>query len=329
MAKFESRPGTGKYEDLYIDGHKVLKAWESFSGWYWFATEKGDKQDSVFPEPILGAIHDPEWGYVLKDDQIWFGLVQGFEEEWGSWSEGELKALMAKNKVWLIKPQDLPYSGRRNTVSYMEQAGLSSMEKSHLEQPRSYPPHGYIERPPLGRPLEKQALAKLMLSGTCMALLGMEKGWLKMKLCGFDGGTAKGQFEVKMIDEFKWEDTRHRRHQHLDPDIFEEKVFYVYPTDFIELIRQWGWYGAGEKAMLKQDWDIEGDLVLFIHEGCPTCHIIQEAFQEFIDDGILHVKDIANDPEALKYFEALGFKKVPTFIMIVDGQFLEARLVQS
>jgi hypothetical protein len=57
-----------------------LKGWESYAGWYWFATEKIQKQDSVID------------GVTYKNDQIWFGLVQGSEEEWGDFSEAELKS---------------------------------------------------------------------------------------------------------------------------------------------------------------------------------------------------------------------------------------------
>ena len=42
MAKFESREN-----ELYIDGKKVLRAWESWSGWYWFATEKAGDQNRI------------------------------------------------------------------------------------------------------------------------------------------------------------------------------------------------------------------------------------------------------------------------------------------
>mgnify|MGYP001577236778 FL=1 len=95
MSKFENRDGK-----LFIDGKQVLKGWESFSGWYWFATDAGYKQDSV----IEGKVHN--------GDQIWFGLVQGFEEEWGYFSTAELKA--QGNRVWPIKERDLPFAGRRN-----------------------------------------------------------------------------------------------------------------------------------------------------------------------------------------------------------------------
>ena len=71
---------------LYVGDKEVLKGWESFSGWYWFATE-------------------------LNNDGYHFGLVQGFEEELGYFSEDELKSLSPK--VWAIKKIDLPYAGRR------------------------------------------------------------------------------------------------------------------------------------------------------------------------------------------------------------------------
>jgi hypothetical protein len=95
MAKFEA-----KDKDLYIDGQKVIKGYESFSGWYWFATEEAYKQDSIFPD-----------GKEVKDDIIYFGFVQGQEQEWGYFSKAELESL--KPKIWEIKKMDLPYSGRR------------------------------------------------------------------------------------------------------------------------------------------------------------------------------------------------------------------------
>lgn len=96
MSKFESKNGS-----LYIDGKKVLRGWESYSGWYWFATEKDCEQDSILN------------GKVIEGDIIWFGLVQGQYEEWGYFSEGELKGLSPK--VWEIPQRNLPWSGRRHT----------------------------------------------------------------------------------------------------------------------------------------------------------------------------------------------------------------------
>ena len=69
-----------------VDGKPIIKAWESFHGWYWLATEKAWKQDSVID------------GKVYKDDQIWFGLVIGLETEWGYFSQTEIELL--KPMTW-------------------------------------------------------------------------------------------------------------------------------------------------------------------------------------------------------------------------------------
>ena len=93
-------------DGLYIDGKKVLKGWESFTGWYWFATEDAGKQDSI----INGA--------VVEGDTIWYGLVQGFEDEMGYFSQAEIESL-GKYKVWRIKAVDLPHAGRRHQREYI------------------------------------------------------------------------------------------------------------------------------------------------------------------------------------------------------------------
>jgi hypothetical protein len=88
-----------KNNDLYIDGKKVISAFESFSGWYWFATELSHYQDSIID------------GKVYKNDTIYYGLVQGFEKEWGYFSKAEIESL--KPKAWEIPKKNLAYSGRR------------------------------------------------------------------------------------------------------------------------------------------------------------------------------------------------------------------------
>ena len=91
--------------ELYAGEHKVLRGWESFSGWYWFGVEVAEERrvadgaGSVMPD-----------GSVV-DDVIFFGYVQGFENEWGYFSEAELNSL--PGQVWPIKECDLPYAGRR------------------------------------------------------------------------------------------------------------------------------------------------------------------------------------------------------------------------
>lgn len=94
LNRLENRNG-----ELYANGLKVLRGWESFSGWYWFATEKVRTQDSVI------------CGKVFRGDTIWFGLVQGFEEEWGEFSQAELESLSPR--VWELPRRALPWSGRR------------------------------------------------------------------------------------------------------------------------------------------------------------------------------------------------------------------------
>jgi len=91
---------------LYAGDHRVLRGWESYSGWYWFAVEKVEERRVA--DGSGSVLAD---GSVV-DDTIWFGLIQGHEEEWGEFSEAEICAL--GNMAWPIKPQDLPYAGRRD-----------------------------------------------------------------------------------------------------------------------------------------------------------------------------------------------------------------------
>ena len=77
---------------LFAGDKEVIKGWESFSGWYWFATEMEEKDYDGAP--------------------LWFGYVQGFENEWGTFSQTELESLGWN--VWEIKEIDLPYAGRRD-----------------------------------------------------------------------------------------------------------------------------------------------------------------------------------------------------------------------
>jgi hypothetical protein len=93
---------------LYAGQHKVLKAWESFSGWYWFGVEKVEERRVGSPVSSGGSMVNGK----EVDDVIWFGYVQGFECEWGYFSEAEIRSL--GNLAWPIKPQDLPYAGRRS-----------------------------------------------------------------------------------------------------------------------------------------------------------------------------------------------------------------------
>ena len=68
--------------DGKINGKPIIRAWESFSGWYWFAVEEA--------EP----------GYF-------FGFVVGTCPEWGYFSEKEIMLLAPY--TWEIKRCDIPY----------------------------------------------------------------------------------------------------------------------------------------------------------------------------------------------------------------------------
>ena len=56
---------------------QILEIWESFSGWYWFVTER-------------------------HEENIAFGLVRGFEMEWGYFSLKELEDLAKSGRVWRV-----------------------------------------------------------------------------------------------------------------------------------------------------------------------------------------------------------------------------------
>lgn len=76
--------------EAYGDVKKVLKGWESMTGWYWFATELD----------------------VDGIDGQYFGYVQGSYPEWGYFSQAEFDSCAPL--IWEIKEVDLPYSGRRH-----------------------------------------------------------------------------------------------------------------------------------------------------------------------------------------------------------------------
>lgn len=93
--------------ELGIIPIKVIKGWESFSGWYWFATEK-------YLQPSDRTSFELPFGSGYPQVYLYSGLVQGHEEEFGSWSMHELTPLIVRNKVWEIKSIDLPSAGRRH-----------------------------------------------------------------------------------------------------------------------------------------------------------------------------------------------------------------------
>ncbi len=88
-------------DELYISGKKVIRGWESLDGWYWFAVKEVRTQDSLMPD-----------GNVAENDIIYYGFVQGLEDEWVNFSLAELES--SSPMVWEIPKENLPYSGRRD-----------------------------------------------------------------------------------------------------------------------------------------------------------------------------------------------------------------------
>ena len=60
---------------------EVQEIWESFSGWYWFVTE-------------------------YHEGTLAFGLVRGWETEWGYFDLEELRRLRRQSKVWKVSVQN-------------------------------------------------------------------------------------------------------------------------------------------------------------------------------------------------------------------------------
>lgn len=66
---------------------KVLEIYESFSGWYWFITEK----ESIPCETVEGT-----FGIVA------YGLVKGNETEWGEIWMPEIEEQIKKGRAWKL-----------------------------------------------------------------------------------------------------------------------------------------------------------------------------------------------------------------------------------
>jgi hypothetical protein len=86
-------------KNLIIDGQKVIRGWESYNGWFWFAIER---RDDAFSDLAT---------YFTMENTVYFGFVQGFIEEWGYFSLSDIESL--KMCVWEISKEHLPFAGRR------------------------------------------------------------------------------------------------------------------------------------------------------------------------------------------------------------------------
>jgi hypothetical protein len=89
----------GLYVDCFGKLKKVIRAWESWNGMYWFALEESERIPAA--DSITG-----------KEEIIYMGLVQALDEELGDFSLSELESL--KPKVWELKGNGLLCSGRRH-----------------------------------------------------------------------------------------------------------------------------------------------------------------------------------------------------------------------
>lgn len=78
-----------------VNGMPVIRVWESFWGWYWFATEKVRDQLSDFGD-----------GKPVRDT-IWYGFVIGVYPEWGCFSEREIMSLAPF--AWEVGKRDIPF----------------------------------------------------------------------------------------------------------------------------------------------------------------------------------------------------------------------------
>ena len=77
-------------DKLYIDGHQVLAAWETYLGWYWFGTERAYTQDFLLQN-----------GRTLDDPAEIVSCLRRLESLPG--------------KIQRIRWYDLPRLERRNT----------------------------------------------------------------------------------------------------------------------------------------------------------------------------------------------------------------------
>ena len=69
----------------------VLEVYESFSGWYWFITEK---------EKIPCEAIDGSFGFVA------YGLVRGNETEWGEIWMPEVEAEIKRGRAWKVPEEN-------------------------------------------------------------------------------------------------------------------------------------------------------------------------------------------------------------------------------
>ena len=93
---------------------RILDVWESFSGWYWFVTER-------------------------HAGKLAFGLVRGLETEWGYFSLDDLENLRKRGLVWRVAKMNWVHCPCvvNDTVRANDERGMSSSEEVPGEAEKS------------------------------------------------------------------------------------------------------------------------------------------------------------------------------------------------
>ena len=86
---------------MKINGKNVIKIWESFSGWYWYAIEDQGSYTGVGMDGKNVQAH------------AWYGYVQGMENEWGTWDSNELE----RAGVWTVPKSNWGWTGKESKAS--------------------------------------------------------------------------------------------------------------------------------------------------------------------------------------------------------------------
>lgn len=93
---------------MTIDGKPVIKIWESFNGWYWYAVEDQGEYVGVGADGNDVEAH------------AWFGYVQADFNEWGTFDSKELE----RAGVWEVPRSNWAYTGRMEESKASESDGM-------------------------------------------------------------------------------------------------------------------------------------------------------------------------------------------------------------
>jgi len=85
---------------------EICEVWESWHGWYWFVTE-------------------------YHEGTLAFGLVRGWEIEWGYFDLSELRQLRKQSKVWKVPKRNwaLCPCVTKDAASYSRGTGVRKVSK--------------------------------------------------------------------------------------------------------------------------------------------------------------------------------------------------------